>query len=86
MSAPEPRYLLRLTLPQLYTLKEQLSAAADPGHRDAAEQALLELIEATYRQASAERKRVAECAHDYSDFVPGAFCVKCGQEEPAGYA
>ncbi|MCP1652717.1 hypothetical protein [Pseudomonas nitroreducens] len=83
MRVPEPRYQLRLTLQQLYTLKEQMTAAADPGHRDAGEQALLELIEATHRRALAERKRVAECVHDYGEFIYGAFCVKCGQEEPA---
>lgn len=56
--AAEKTYPLPLTLAQLYVLKEQLSAAAEPGQRDEAEQALLALVEETYaRAASSERRR-----------------------------
>ncbi|MFJ3685517.1 hypothetical protein [Pseudomonas sp. NPDC090208] len=54
--ATEKTYRLELTRRQLYILSEQMNAVADPGHRDADELALLELIEQTHRRAwTAER-------------------------------
>lgn len=45
------KYRLELTRKQLYILKEQMSAVADPDQRDADEQALLDLIEKTHSRA-----------------------------------
>lgn len=45
------KYRLELTRKQLYILKEQMSAVADPDQRDADEQALLDLIEKTHTRA-----------------------------------
>ena len=45
------KYRIELTRKQLYILKEQMSAVADPSHRDREELELLELIERFYRKA-----------------------------------
>ena len=56
----EKTYRMELTRRQLSILKEQMTAVADPGHRDADELALLELIEQTHTRAyNAERLRTA---------------------------
>lgn len=47
----EKLFTLRLTRRQLYILFEQMSAVADPGHRDKDELALLDLITETHHKA-----------------------------------
>lgn len=48
---PEKTYRMELTRRQLNILKEQMTAVADVGHREADELALLELIEQTHKRA-----------------------------------
>lgn len=69
----EPRYQLALTYGQLCDLME---AAAD------SEEGLRVLITRAYQRAKAERKKIAECVHDYREFSYGEFCVKCAEPEP----
>lgn len=47
----EVTYTLKLTLRQLYILKEQMTAVADPGQREAEEIDLLARIEAAHKRA-----------------------------------
>jgi len=79
----EPRYPLPLTLDQLTELKTRLDAAAaceaDP---DAPIFALLDQVRELRKQVLTEQQARAACPHDYNEFTPGSYCVKCGAPEP----
>lgn len=80
--AAEPRYALHLTLDQLTELKTRLdvSAALEPDP-DASIFGLLDQVRALRKQALTESQARAACQHDYNEFTPGAYCVKCGAPE-----
>lgn len=59
MSLKEPRYQLSLTYDQLRILKSQMEAAAEPAHRCAVEESLLDLIFQVHQRALASRKAKA---------------------------
>lgn len=63
----EPRYQLNLTYDQLRILKSQMEAAAEPAHRCAVEDSLLDVIYHVHQRALASRKAKVECGHDYSE-------------------
>lgn len=80
----EARYALSLTLDQLTELKARLDAAAsseaDP---DAPIFALLDQVRALRKQVLSDSQAQAACVHDYNEFTPGSYCVKCGAPEPS---
>jgi hypothetical protein len=55
----EPRYQLNLTYDQLRILKNQMEAAAEPAHRCAVEDSLLDVIFHAHQRALASRKAKA---------------------------
>lgn len=66
-SPKEPRYRLSLTYEQLSVLKNQMEAAAEPAHRCAVEESLLDLIFDVHQRAFASRKAKAPCVQPHNE-------------------
>jgi len=80
----EPRYPLALTLAQLNDLITRLDAsAASEANPDAPVFALLDLARSLRKQTLLDEQAQAACPHDYNEFTPGSYCVKCGAPEPS---
>jgi len=42
---------------------------------------LLDQVRALRKQVLSDRQTQAACQHDYTEFTPGSYCVKCGAPE-----
>lgn len=80
----EARYALPLTLGQMNDLIPRLDASAASEADPAAPIfALLDQVRALRKKVLSDSQAQAACQHDYNEFTPGSYCVKCGAPEPS---